>query len=140
MLQSNSLAAQLLDNAFDGQWVLLINSYCAAEAIGVLQRLENSQELESRFWNLLAHPQIEQVFTVPITKALVTTLRRASYIMLIGSILDIEPKDVPYLLTAYEKNCWLVTEDIRSLWSKRDIIRNKTGIIIKKLGEILGEK
>lgn len=140
MLQPASPAAQLLDDAFNGQWILLINSYCAAETISVLQRLDNSRELESKFWNLLAHPQIRSIFTVPITKALVRTLRSAGHIMLIGEILDIEPKDVPYLLTAYEKKCCMVTEDIRSLWDKRESIQNKTGIVIKRVDEILSEE
>jgi hypothetical protein len=56
---------------------------------------------------------------------------------IISRLLDLEVKDVPYLVAAFQHKAILVSENIRSLVSKRQGIQTALNIDIKTSEELL---
>lgn len=71
------------------------------------------------------------------TPAIIKLLRSKPEYKLISQILEIEVKDAPILVLAYEYNAPLATMDIRSLYKKRETIKKLTGVDIIKPSDLL---
>ncbi len=55
-------------------------------------------------------------------------------------MLDLEVKDVPYLVAAFQHTAILVSNDLRSLVNKRNLIENNLGVQIRTPTEFFASK
>jgi hypothetical protein len=112
------------------------------EILRVLKRLSvrlsiSYTELEIHFWEICSLSCIKTDFKEPFTEALISEVRRIPEFRIIAKILDLVVKDVPYLVTAFQHSAILVSNDLRSLVNKRNLIENNLGIRILTATEFL---
>jgi len=124
------------------KYPLIITSYGIVEILRVLKRFasqwkKNYFDLEEKFWDILNLESIQKEFQAPISESLLNEIKRAPEYRLIAEALNLEIKDVPYIVTAYQFKAILVTTDDRTIISKRQDLNKRLGIIIKSLNEFL---
>ena len=79
----------------------------------------DSKILERDLWIILNSDFVVQEFDRPVSEGLLRELRRAPEILLISKFLELEQKDVPYLVIAFKTGSKIVSTDERSLVSRR---------------------
>lgn len=124
------------------QYPIIITSYGIVEILRVLKRFasqwnKNYINLEQKFWEICNLESIQKEFQAPISESLLKEVKRTPEYRLIADILNLEVKDVPYIVNTYQFKAILVTSDERSLISKRQDLYKRLGIIIKSLPEFL---
>lgn len=142
MLNANSEPHVLIKRVISGKYRVLISSYGTLEILNVLERVANQfvhskTQLKRDFWTILALSNVVQEYEQNLSKALVKEVRQTAEIRLIAQTLDLEPKDVPFIVLAFKHNIPLVTEDKRSLLDKRGTIEDIIGVKIVSVAEIL---
>ena len=135
---------ELKEILFKGTFRVVLTSYMVVEILRVLQRLASRRllryaEVESLFWDFCAYPFIIKDFQQPITDSLVNEVRKVPEYLIIAQLLELEVKDVPYLVAAYQHSALLLSNDIRSLVAKRDPIQKHLGIQLITLDEFRRE-
>lgn len=126
----------------DDNYVVIITSYMAVEILRVLKRVATHlsvtySELENLFWKVCSLSYIIPNFEQPFTESLITEVKRLPEFQIIAKLLNLETKDVPYIVAAYQYKAILVTNDIRSLVNKGQKIKNHLGIDVISLTEFL---
>ncbi len=121
---------------------VILTSYMVVEILRVLKRLSvrlsiSYTDLEKRFWEICSLNYIKTDFKEPFTESLISEVRRIPEFRIIAKILDLEVKDVPYLVAAFQHSAILVSNDLRSLVNKRNLIENNLGIKIRTATEFL---
>jgi len=121
---------------------VILTSYMVVEILRVLKRVSvrlsvSFSELESLFWQICSFPFIKLDFHQPLTEALVAEVKRIPEFQIIAKLLDLEIKDIPYLVTAFQHNALLISNDLRSLIAKRNIIHKYLSIKILTSSEFL---
>lgn len=107
---------------------VLITSYMIIEILRVLKRISIRQtldysEMESYFWDFLNKAWIIKDFKRPFSDSIIIEVKKSPEFSIIAKLLEIEIKDVPYIVAAFEHDAILITNDIRSLVLKRDLIK-----------------
>ncbi len=134
-LQVDPRAAKLIKAIVNQKLEIVISSYSVAEVFTVFRRLSRELKvsvtvLERDIWAIWNQPNVIKEFSTDITKALLFEVRGQKEIELLAKILELEPKDVPFIVLAYKHKIPLITMDERSLWTKRQEIEKKTGVTI----------
>ena len=101
---------------------LIVNSYCVMEILNALKNTTHDPSVEKHFWAILNSPSCLLDFDFPLSKDLLRQIRRKAEMLMIARMLELEPKDVPYLVLSYTHDAVLVTEDFRSIISKKNRI------------------
>ena len=135
-------ATDIILKCIKGEYKILVNSYIVAEVTRVLKRIairihRDPLELEKLFWKILNSNNVIKEFYHPITEDLIETMKKTSEIQMISKILEIEPKDVPYLVLAFKHKVPIITTDERSLAKKSEKIRKLTKIEIFTIKELI---
>ncbi len=110
----------LREKILTGDYPLIITSYMAVETLRVLKRLSSKMnisfsKLESHFWEFLFHDNITMNFKQPVTESLIDEIKDLPEIKIIASLLNLERKDVPYIVATFQYNAKFLIEDVRSL-------------------------
>lgn len=126
----------------NNKYQVILTSYMVVEILRVLKRLSprlsiSYTELETRFWEICSLNYIQTDFKEPFSESLISEVRRIPEFRIIAKIMDLEVKDVPYLVTAFQHTAILVSNDLRSLVDKRNLIENHLGIKIRTTKEFL---
>ena len=134
-LQVDPRAAKLIKAIVNQKLEIVISSYGVAEVFTVFRRLSRELKvsvtvLERDIWAIWNQPNVIKEFSTDMTKALLFEVRWQKEIELLAKILELEPKDVPFIVLAYKHKIPLITMDERSLWIKRQEIEKKTGVTI----------
>ena len=121
---------------------VILTSYMVVEILRVLKRLSprlsiSYTELETRFWEICSLSYIKTDFKEPFTESLISEVRRIPEFRIIAKILDLEIKDVPYLVAAFQHTAILVSNNLRSLIIKRNLIEKSLGSKIRTAVEFL---
>jgi len=132
----------LREKILTGNYSIIITSYMAVETLRVLKRLSSKMnislsKLETHFWEFLFHDNITMNFKQVFTESLINEIKDLPEIKIIASLLDLERKDVPYIVAAFQYNAIFLTEDVRSLLEKRNLIKQKLNIEILSMDEFL---
>jgi len=114
---------------------VIISSYGVVEVFSVFRRLARELRvpvtvLERDIWAIWNQPNVIKEFSIDITKALLSEVRSQKEIELLAKILELEPKNVPFIVLAYKHKIPLITMDERSLWAKRQEIEKLTSVKI----------
>jgi len=114
---------------------VVISSYGVVEVFTVFRRLAWELRvpptvLERDIWAIWNQSNVIKEFSTDITMALLYEVRRQKEIELLAKILELEPKDVPFIVLAYNHKIPLITTDERSLWANRQKIEKMTGVRI----------
>ena len=135
---------QLIQMSFPGKNKvdLIINSYGAVETLHVLRRVarhtrQSQSKIEKSFWSILNQASCILDFEHPLKKNLLVFMRNKPEFLMLAQIFDLEPKDVPYLVLSFKHQAILVTEDYRSLYTKRKKIDSFLGVKIHSVEETL---
>lgn len=112
---------------------VILTSYMVVEIFRVLKRLSvrlsiSFSDLESLFWHICSFEFIKLDFQQPLTEALVAEVKRVPEFRIIAKLLDLEVKDIPYLVAAFQHNALLISKDLRSLIIKRTFINKTLGV------------
>jgi len=134
-LQVDPRAAKLIKAIVNQKLEIVISSYSVAEVFTVFRRLSRELKvsvtvLERDIWAIWNQPNVIKEFSTDITKALLFEVRGHKEIELLAKILELEPKDVPFIVLAYKHKIPLIKMDERFLWTKRQEIEKKTGVTI----------
>ena len=126
----------------DSKYQVILTSYMVVEILRVLKRLPTRisisyTDLETRFWEICSLNYIKTDFKEPFSESLISEVRRIPEFRIIAKIMDLEVKDVPYLVAAFQHTAILVSNDLRSLVDKRNLIENHLGIKIRTTQEFL---
>lgn len=124
------------------KYQVILTSYMVVELLRVLKRLSGRlstpyTELENQFWEICSLNYIKTDFKEPFSESLISEVRRIPEFRIIAKILDLEVKDVPYLVAAFQHTAILVSNDLRSLVDKRNLIEQNLGIMIRTPTEFL---
>ena len=135
LLQVDPHAARIIKAIVNQKLEAVISSYGVAEVFTVFRRLAQELKvpvtvLERDIWAIWNQPNVIKEFSTDITKALLSEVRGQKEIELLAKVLELEPKDVPFIVLAYKHKKPLITMDERSLWTKRQINEKKTGVRI----------
>lgn len=128
--------SELRNKMTSNKYRVILTSYMVVEILRVLKRTSNRlsipyTDLESRFWEICSLSYIKTDFKEPFTESLISEVRRIPEFKIIAKILDLEVKDVPYLVAAFQHTAILVSNDLRSLVEKRNVIERILGIKIR---------
>ena len=135
LLGTEPTARLLLDLCARGILRVVVDSYCIAEVLRALTQLAikkrmNPRSMHRNLWRILNADNIIKDFREPLSISLLNYVIRRDEICLIARILDLEPKDVPYLLTAFRHSATIITTDDRSLYARRKPIKERLNIEI----------
>ncbi len=135
---------QLLQMSFPSERKisLIIDSYGAVETLHVLRKAarhvhQSQSNIEKSFWSILNRASCILDFEHPLKKNLLVLMRNKPEFLMLARIFDLEPKDVPYLVLSFKHKAILVTEDYRSLYSKRKKINSFLGVKVHSVEETL---
>jgi len=142
ILSIDSTARNIINVSLKGRLKIVVNSYIVAEVIRVLKRIAirigvNPLKLERDFWILINSDNVIRDFSLPISENLLEFLRNKDEILLIARALDLEPKDVPYIVLAFKYKSSVITEDKRSIYKKRKELEKRLKIKIFSSNEFL---
>lgn len=134
--------SELRKKITDNEYQVILTSYMVVEILRVLKRISirlsiSYSELENCFWEICSLNYIKTDFKEPFTESLISEVRRIPEFRIIAKILDLEVKDVLYLVAAFQHTAILVSNDLRSLIDKRDLIKKALGIMIQTPTEFL---
>lgn len=109
-----------------------------AEILRVLKRLSirlnlSRNMLENLFWDLTKSEIITLDFDIPLSNSLIYEIKNKSEIVILSKLLELESKDVPYIVAAFNYSAILITEDIRSLYIYRDLLKSNLNIRIETI-------
>jgi predicted nucleic acid-binding protein len=126
----------------DEGWPVLVSSYVAVEVIRALHHVAKALKtkfsvLESNFWYFSMLPTIIKDFKMPFTTGLIDEIKNMPEFRVIAKLLDLETKDIPYIVEAYQHEACIVTRDNRSLLTKKEEIKSKLGVILISEEEFL---
>ena len=124
---------------------IILTSYMICEILRVLRRITariniSIDTLNSAFWDLVNSPFIHQEFDIPLSEDVIKKMKDHAGVTMIAQIFQLEPKDVPYLVAAYQFKAIFITRDIRSIIEKRELIDQKLNIKIFTENEFLKKK
>ncbi|MHA2364238.1 MAG: hypothetical protein ACXAC7_09795 [Candidatus Hodarchaeales archaeon] len=125
-----------------GNYEIIITSYMVVEILRVLKRLSSRlktsyNDLESLFWDFCNHSKVKMDFQQPFSDSLISEIKNVPEIKMLAKLIDLEQKDVPYIVCAFQNKAIFFTDDKRSLLDKRDYIKNQLGIEIKSIREFM---
>ncbi|MFX1512113.1 MAG: hypothetical protein ACFFCQ_05970, partial [Promethearchaeota archaeon] len=83
------------------------------------------------------HENILMNFDQPFADSLIAETKRLPEYQIIARLLDLETKDIPYLVAAFQYKAILISDNLRSLVNKRDLIEEYLGVSIKSSTEFL---
>lgn len=134
--------SELRNKITHNKYQVILTSYMVVEILRVLRRISirlsiSYTELETHFWEICSLNYIKTDFKEPFTESLILEVRRIPEFRIIAKILDLEVKDVPYLVAAFQHTAILVSNDLRSLVDKRNLIEKILGIKIRTPTEFL---
>jgi len=134
--------SELRNKITNNKYQVILTSYMVVEILRVLKRLSirlsiSYTELETHFWEICSFNYIKTDFKEPFTESLISEVRRIPEFKIIAKILDLEVKDVPYLVATFQHTAILVSNDLRSLIDKRNLIEKNLGIKIQTTTEFL---
>ncbi len=115
---------------------IIVNSYCLLEVLSVLKKTTH-QPVEKHFWGILNSPTCVLDFELPLSRDLMKTVRKKTEIVMLAKLLDLEPKDVPYLVLSFKHRAHFVTEDVRSIHSKKKRFQETLPVMIIDSSEAL---
>ncbi len=115
---------------------IIVNSYCLVEVLSVLKKTTH-QSIERDFWGILNSPTCVLDFELPLSRDLMKTVRKKTEIVMLAKLLDLEPKDVPYIVLSFKHGAYLVTEDVRSIHSKKKQFQEALPVMIVDSSEAL---
>ncbi len=135
---------EIIESVVKGKIRVVVNSYCVAEVTRIFKRVSfryglNPLKLEKKLWTVLNVENVIKDFREPLSEDLLMELRRAPEHLVISRLLKIEPKDSPYIVSAYKHKAKLVTTDIKSLLGRRNEIKEKIGVEAVSVKETLKE-
>lgn len=127
----------------DGARPIIITSYIAVEVLHALRHVGRelgiaASELEGRFWDTCMLPSIEKQFKQSLSGSLIHEIKMMPEMRIIARLLDMEIKDMPYIVAAFQHGAILVTNDNRSIYAKRGDIKTRIGVIVQSEAEFLG--
>ena len=133
LLRLDPPATQILTALVNQSIEVIISSYGVVEVLTVFRRLAHELRvsaviLERDIWAIWNQPNVIKEFSTDITAALLSEVRQQREIRLLAKILALEPKDIPFIVLAYSHKLPLITNDERSLWTKRAKIETSTGV------------
>jgi predicted nucleic acid-binding protein len=134
--------SELRNKITNNKYQVILTSYMVVEILRVLRRLSTRlsisyTDLETRFWEICSLTYIKTDFKEPFSESLISEVRRIPEFRIIAKILDLEVKDVPYLVAAFQHTAILVSNDLRSLVDKRNLIENNLRVKIRTTTEFL---
>jgi len=134
--------SELRNKITNNKYQVILTSYMVVEILRVLKRLSirlsiSYTELETHFWEICSFNYIKTDFKEPFTESLISEVRCIPEFKIIAKILDLEVKDVPYLVATFQHTAILVSNDLRSLIDKRNLIEKNLGIKIQTTTEFL---
>ena len=126
----------------DSEYQIILSSYMIVEILKVLKRLASkfnisSNELERLFWDFTRKKNIQLNFDNTLSDALINEVKNRSEILVLAKVLDLEPKDVPYIIVAFTNKSIVITHDERSIINKRNLIKEKLEIEILTISEFI---
>ena len=126
----------------DSEYQIILSSYMIVEILKVLKRLASkfnisSNELERLFWDFTRKKNIQLNFDNTLSDALINEVKNRSEILVLAKVLDLEPKDVPYIIVAFNNKSIVITQDERSIINKRNFIKEKLEIEILTISEFI---
>ncbi len=121
---------------------IILTSYIAVEILRSLKRLAPKQslaftELESLFWSVCSTNKVVKSFEYPLSETLIAETKQLFEYRIIARLLDLEVKDVPYIVASFQYNAILISDDIRSLVNKREKIQAELNIAVMSSDEFL---
>jgi len=124
---------------------IIITSYGVVEVLRALGHIARKLKippgnLESKFWSFCILPSIDKQFKVPFTTSLIDEVKNTPEFRVIAKLLDMEVKDTPYIVAAFQHGACLVTQDKRSILVKKEEIKQKLGVRALTDVEFLSEK
>jgi len=131
----------LIKNVYN-KYEIIITSYCVVETLRVLRRISTKlrksyfdlESLMCEIWNL---PCINQEFDHPISNHLIPEIKNCTENKMLSKLLNVETKDVPYIIAAYKFDAILVSKDFRSLTQYADELKSKLGINVMNWDQFL---
>jgi len=128
-------ATKVISCVINGRIIAIANSYCVLEVLRGAKRIAGRFRLppgtaETRIWNIFTKGSVQLVFDQPLDESIIRQARKKAEYQILSQTLGLEPKDIPYVVLAFDKRAPLVTTDIRSLYSRRSKIERITGIRI----------
>ncbi len=135
ILGVNEHCSLIIDKIVSKSLSVFVSSYSIVEVISVLRRISSdysisSTDLERSFWKIINLENIIKEFSLDITQLLLAEIRNQTEITMLAKILELESKAIPFILLSYKNNVPLITEDYRSLWKKRNKVRDLVGVEI----------
>jgi len=132
----DKLALSIIKKCLKGELYIIVNSYIIAEITRVLKRIAyriglNPLNLERKFWIIINSPYVIKDFKEPLSEDLLRMIRKKDEILVIAKTFNLEPKDVPYIVSAFKHRAIIITYDDRSLYKMRDEIKKKINVMIK---------
>ncbi len=126
----------------ESEYRIILSSYMIVEILKVVKRISGNfnlslKELKGLFWDFTQKKNVIVNFDSQISDALVNEVKNKTEIILLAKLLDLEPKDVPYILVAYNYKADLITEDGRSLIDKRNLIKQKLDLNLLSISEFI---
>lgn len=136
--KESNLRNKIVNNKYE----VILTSYMVVEILRVFKRLSSRlslsyTDLETRFGEVCSLDYIKPDFKEPFTDSLISEMRRLPEFRIIAKILDLEVKDVPYLVAAFQHSAVLVSNDLRSLVDKRKLIEKTLGVKIQTPAEFI---
>ena len=138
----NSFSSQIIELILANKLSVFISSYGVSEVINVIRRISRdynqpTEKFEKNFWSILNHENIQKEFKSDITQSLLQEIRHRTEIKILAELLELEDKDIPYIITAYKHKCPIVTNDKRSLLDKKDLIQKQINVEIVSAQEFI---
>lgn len=132
-LNSDPYSREILEAIVDNRIEIIISSYGVAECMNTLRRLAKELRMppvsiERDIWAIWNQKNVIKQFEEDIANSLVKEVRKQTEILLIAKLLNLEPKDVPFIILSYSNKVPLVTCDKRSIWDFKDEIYKKLGV------------
>lgn len=126
----------------DGGTPVVLTSYIAVEILRALRHVARRckvpiSALERRFWATCLLDSIEKQFKHPLSDGVIDEIKSTAEMTIIARLLDLEIKDVPYIVAAFQNKAILVTDDVRSIIARRDAIKTTLGITTLTVIEFL---
>ncbi len=126
------------------EFPIVLTSYMVVEILRVLKRLAvrsstSYAEIEAKFWDFCSQSFIQKDFQQPFTETLISDVKKAPEYRIIAKLLGIEAKDVPYLVAAFQHNVILISDDVRSLISKSENLKQKLGVTLSTSVAFIGK-
>lgn len=95
----------------------------------ISQRLKISfRSIETRFWEFCNYSCIEYEYKQSISENLIREIKKMPEIQIIAKSFQLEIKDVPYIVLAYQYHAITLIKDIRSITMRADLLHKIIGL------------